>query len=126
MDNEKKKTLAEFSRRALQKLKDKKIAKYQTLHIPSLDMDIKVRSLDYGEVMECSTLEDNGDMYRIEKYSIYLGQGSHGSGSRAAPGGTGAEAAAGHREYLRHRRDPRDLQGYPRPVRRDERQGDYC
>ena len=36
-------------------------------------MDIKVRSLDYGEVMECSTLEDNGDMYRIEKYSIYLG-----------------------------------------------------
>ena len=73
MDNEKKKTLAEFSRRALQKLKDKKIAKYQTLHIPSLDMDIKVRSLDYGEVMECSTLEDNGDMYRIEKYSIYLG-----------------------------------------------------
>ena len=133
MDNEKKKTLAEFSRRALQKLKDKKIAKYQTLHIPSLDMDIKVRSLDYGEVMECSTLEDNGDMYRIEKYSIYLGTVEPSLPALArevmaqdAPGGTGAEAAAGHREYLRHRRDPRDLQGYPRPVRRDERQGDYC
>ena len=72
MDNEKKKTLAEFSRRALQKLKDKKIAKYQTLHIPSLDMDIKVRSLDYGEVMECLTLEDNGDPRRSDKYGIYL------------------------------------------------------
>mgnify|MGYP000772371663 CR=1 FL=1 len=73
MDTEKKKTLADFSRRALQRLKDKKIPKRQTLHIPSMDMELTIRSLDYGEVMECSTLEDNGDMYRIEKYSIYRG-----------------------------------------------------
>ena len=37
MDNEKKCTLAEFSRRALQRMKDKKIPKKQTLHIPSMD-----------------------------------------------------------------------------------------
>ena len=36
MDNKKKCTLAEFSRRALQRMKDKKIPKKQTLHIPSM------------------------------------------------------------------------------------------
>ena len=72
MDNEKKKFLAEFSRRALQRLKDKKIPKKQTLHIPSMDMELTIRSLDYGEIMECMTLEDNGDIKRSDKYSIYL------------------------------------------------------
>lgn len=72
MDNEKKRTLAEFSRRALQRLKNKKIPKRQTLHIPSMDMDLTIRSLDYGEIMECMTLEDNGDIKRSDKYSIYL------------------------------------------------------
>lgn len=27
---------------------------------------------DYGEIMECMTLEDNGDIKRSDKYSIYL------------------------------------------------------
>lgn len=58
MDNEKKKFLAEFSRRALQRLKDKKIPKKQTLRIPSMDMELTIRSLDYEEIMECMTLED--------------------------------------------------------------------
>ena len=72
MDNEKKRTLAEFSRRALQRLKDKKIPKKQTLHIPSMDIDLTIRSLEYAEIMECLTLEDNGDPKRSDKYSIYL------------------------------------------------------
>lgn len=72
MDTEKKKTLADFSRRALQRLNDKKIPKRQTLHIPSMDMELTIRSLDYGEIMECMTLEDNGDIKRSDKYSIYL------------------------------------------------------
>ena len=72
MDTEKKKPLADFSRRALQRLKDKKIPKRQTLHIPSMDMELTIRSLDYGEIMECMTLEDNGDIKRSDKYSIYL------------------------------------------------------
>lgn len=72
MDNEKKKFLAEFSRRALQRLRDKKVPRKQTLHIPSMDMDLTIRSLDYGEIMECMTMEDNGDIKRSDKYSIYL------------------------------------------------------
>ena len=72
MDNEKKKFLAEFSRRALQRLKDKKIPKKQTLRSPSMDMELTIRSLDYEEIMECMTLEDNGDIKRSDKYSIYL------------------------------------------------------
>ena len=72
MDNKKKCTLAEFSRRALQRKKDKKIPKKQTLHIPSMDIDLTIRSLEYAEIMECLTLEDNGDIKRSDKYSIYL------------------------------------------------------
>ena len=44
MDNKKKCTLAEFSRRALQRMKDKKIPKKQTLHIPRMDIDLTIRS----------------------------------------------------------------------------------
>ena len=72
MDNKKKCTLAEFSRRALQRMKDKKIPKKQTLHIPSMDIDLTIRSLEYAEIMECLTLEDNGDIKRSDKYRIYL------------------------------------------------------
>ena len=107
MDTDKKKLLADFSHRALQRLRDKKIPKRQTLHIPSMDMDLTIRSLDYGEIMECMTLEDNGDIKRSDKYSIYLAavepslrDRGHGHGSRTAPGGSGAEGAAGHREYV--------------------------
>ena len=70
MDNKKKCTLAEFSRRALQRMKDKKIPKKQTLHIPSMDIDLTIRSLEYAEIMECLTLEDNGDPRRSDKYGI--------------------------------------------------------
>ena len=42
------------------------------MHIPSMDMELTIRSLDYGEIMECMTLEDNGDIKRSDKYSIYL------------------------------------------------------
>ena len=41
MDNKKKCTLAEFSSAApWQRMKDKKIPKKQTLHIPSMDIDL--------------------------------------------------------------------------------------
>ena len=49
MNSEKKSFLAEFSRRAVQRLQDKKVPKYRTLHIPSLDV---VGIFDIGEVQE--------------------------------------------------------------------------
>lgn len=72
MDNAKKSALAEFSRRAMQRLQDKKIPKYQTLHIPSLDTDIKFRNLAYNEITECLNMDDDGDANRSDKYCIYL------------------------------------------------------
>lgn len=72
MDSEKKSFLAEFSRRAMQRLQDKKIPKHLTLHVPSLDADLKIRSLTYEEITECMNLEDNGDSKRSDKYCIYL------------------------------------------------------
>lgn len=72
MDSAKKSALAEFSRRAVQRLHDKKIPKYQTLHVPSMDTDIKIRNLTYEEIAECMNMEDDGDNNRSDKYCIYL------------------------------------------------------
>lgn len=72
MDNEKKSLLTEFSRRAMQRLQDKKIPKYRTLHVPSLDADLKFRNLSYDEITECMNIEDTGDPNRSDKYCIYL------------------------------------------------------
>ena len=72
MDNAKKSALAEFSRRAMQRLQDKKIPKHQILHIPSLDTDIKIRNLTYNEIAECMNMDDSEDKNRSDKYCIYL------------------------------------------------------
>lgn len=68
MANEKKSALAEFSRRALQRLQDKKIPKHRILHVPSMEMDITIRNLTTAEVAECVDMEEG----RGDKYSIYL------------------------------------------------------
>lgn len=72
MDSTKKHALAEFSRRAMQRLQDKRLPKFLTLHIPSLDIDLKIRSLTNNEITECMEMEDNGDRKRSDKYCIYL------------------------------------------------------
>lgn len=72
MDNEKKSFLAEFSRRAMQRLQQKKIPKYRTLHVPSLDADLKFRNLSYDEIAECMNIDDTGDPNRSDKYCVYL------------------------------------------------------
>jgi hypothetical protein len=69
MDSTKKSALSEFSRRAMQRLQDKKIPKYRLLHIPSLDTDIKIRNLTFEEIKECVDIEDSD---RADKYSVYL------------------------------------------------------
>lgn len=72
MDNTKKSALAEFSRRAMQRLQDKKIPKYLTLHVPSMDTDIKIRNLTYEEILEVYDTDDSEDKNRSDKYCIYL------------------------------------------------------
>ena len=72
MDKDKKSFLAEFSRRAMQRLQDKKVPKYRTLHIPSLDTDMRFRNLSYDEITECMNMEDTDDPNRSDKYCIYL------------------------------------------------------
>ena len=72
MNSEKKSFLAEFSRRAVQRLQDKKVPKYRTLHIPSLATDMRFRNLSYDEITERMNMEDTGDPNRSDKYCIYL------------------------------------------------------
>lgn len=72
MDSAKKSALSEFSRKAMQRMQDKKIPKRQILHIPSLDTDIKIRNLSYDEIAECMNTDESADSNRSDKYSIYL------------------------------------------------------
>lgn len=72
MASTKQSALSEFARRAMQSIQDKKIPKRCTLHVPSLDMDIKIRNLDYNEIVECVNMDESVDVNRGDKYSIYL------------------------------------------------------
>ncbi len=61
-----------FAQKAMKRLEEKKKTQYQTLYVPSLNEKIKIRSLMYGEVAECMTVEDDGDPNRADKYSVYI------------------------------------------------------
>ena len=61
-----------FTAKAVQRLKDKKVRRYETLYIPSLDQNIKIRNLDYPEIVESTEIEDSDDPNAADKYCIYL------------------------------------------------------
>ena len=73
MDKETKSLLAEFTQKSLQRLESKKRPRYQTLHIPSLDVDIKIRSITMAEYAECQNAAKNSeDEDRGDKNCVYL------------------------------------------------------
>ena len=46
-----------FTAKAVQRLKDKKVTKYETLYVPSIDQNIKIRNLNYPEIVECTEID---------------------------------------------------------------------
>ena len=50
-----------FTAKAVQRLKDKKVTKYETLYVPSIDQNIKIRNLNYPEIVECTEIDDKQD-----------------------------------------------------------------
>lgn len=61
-----------FTAKAIKRLQEKKVRRYETLHVPSLDQNIKIRNLDYPEIVECTEIEDANDPNASDKYCIYL------------------------------------------------------
>lgn len=61
-----------FTAKAAQRLKDKKVRRYETLYVPSIDQNITIRNLDYPEIVECTEIEDKNDPNASDKYCIYL------------------------------------------------------
>lgn len=72
MKQEKDDIFKSFTAKAIQRLKDKKVRRYETLYVPSLDQNIKIRNLDYPEIVECTEIEDANDPNASDKYCIYL------------------------------------------------------
>ena len=52
MDKDKSEVFKSFTNKAIKRFQEKKVRKYRTLHIPSLDENIKIRNLDYPEIVE--------------------------------------------------------------------------
>lgn len=69
---DKKSVFQAFTEKAVQRLKEKKARKTETLYVPSLDENIKIQSLIYPEIVECMEIEDENDPNAADKYSIYL------------------------------------------------------
>ena len=72
MEKKKEDIFKAFTAKAVQRLKDKKVRRYETLYVPSLDQNIKIRNLDYPEIVECTEIEDANDPNASDKYCIYL------------------------------------------------------
>ena len=72
MDKDKSEVFKSFTNKAIKRFQEKKVRKYRTLHIPSLDENIKIRNLDYPEIVECTEIEDENDPNAADKYPIYL------------------------------------------------------
>lgn len=73
MNKDTKTALSEFSRRAMQRLEDKKLTKTRTLYIPSLDDIITIRNLRYAEIADTANMDSDSDPNRGDKYVIYQG-----------------------------------------------------
>lgn len=72
MKQEKDAVFKSFTEKAIQRLKDSKVRRYETLYVPSLDQNIKIRNLDYPEIVECTEIEEANDPNASDKYCIYL------------------------------------------------------
>ena len=61
MEKKKEDIFKAFTAKAVQRLKDKKVTKYETLYVPSIDQNIKIRNLNYPEIVECTEIDDKQD-----------------------------------------------------------------
>ena len=67
MEKKKEDIFKAFTAKAVQRLKDKKVTKYETLYVPSID-----QNLNYPEIVECTEIDDKQDPNASDKYCIYL------------------------------------------------------
>lgn len=72
MEKEKDDIFNAFIKKAMKRLKEKKVRKYETLHVPSLNQNIRIQNLEYEEILECTGIDDSSDPNRSDKYAIYL------------------------------------------------------
>ena len=68
--NEKKNLLQEFTTKAAQRLRDKKVGKTKKLHVPSMDIDIIIKDLKTQEITEVLDIDDTLESTR---YCAYIG-----------------------------------------------------
>ena len=70
--NEKIAVFEDFAAKAVQRLRDRKTRKTEILYIPSIDENIRIQSLTYPEIVECTEIEDASDPNKADKYAVYL------------------------------------------------------
>lgn len=70
--DDKKVIFADFTRKAQQRLQEKKVRKTRKLYVPSLDQEITIQSLTTDEIAESIQIEnDSGESSRADKFCVY-------------------------------------------------------
>lgn len=72
MEAEKKTIFKSFTDKAVRRLQDKRARKYRMLYVSSLDETIRIRNLDYPEIVECTEMAAGEDSTAGDRYSVYL------------------------------------------------------
>ena len=72
MEKSTKDAFQSFAEKAMKRLEEKRKTKYETLHIRSIDENIRIRELNAAEIAECTVVEDENDPNKADKYCIYL------------------------------------------------------
>lgn len=63
---------AGFIKKAEERLEEKKKHRTRTVHVPSLDEDIKIRGLSTTEIAEINDVDNENDPYVSDKYCVYI------------------------------------------------------
>ncbi len=69
---EKEEVFRMFAAKAVKRLQERRTRRQEMLHVPSLDEDIRIQSLLYPEIVECTEIDDSGDPNRADRYAVYL------------------------------------------------------
>lgn len=70
-DTKKTVVFADFQKQAFARLEEKKKTRYRTLHIPSMDTNIKIKGMSTGEITEITEMDTELDQTRSERYMVY-------------------------------------------------------
>lgn len=70
-DQDKRTALLDFTQKAAQRIRDKRVPKQGRYHVPGLDQEVVLRGLTTSELQTCLDMEDGSENSLADKYAVY-------------------------------------------------------